>query len=58
MNADDAYDLLATSILLLDRDGVVAKANAAAEDLFGKSRRQIEGSMFIALFEEDVALAQ
>jgi len=58
MNAIEPFDLLATTVLLLDRDGVVVSANSAAEDLFGRSKRQIEGQMAIALFEEDTALAQ
>ena len=58
MNVGDPYDLLATTILLLDRDGVVVSANAASEDLLGRSRRQIEGQMAIALFDEDISLAQ
>lgn len=58
MTATEPYDLLATTILLLDRDGVVVCANAAAEDLFSRSRRQIEGQMAIALFDQDAALAQ
>lgn len=56
--SSDPYDLLATAVLLLDRDGVATQANAAAENLFGRSKRQIEGQMAIALFEEDAALAQ
>jgi two-component system nitrogen regulation sensor histidine kinase GlnL len=58
MNAGDPYDLLATTVLFLDRDGVVIRVNAAAEDLFGRSKRQIEGQMAISLFEDDVTLAQ
>lgn len=58
MTATEPYDLLATTILLLDRDGVVVRANSAAEDLFGRSKRQIERQMVIALFDEDTALAQ
>jgi two-component system, NtrC family, nitrogen regulation sensor histidine kinase GlnL len=58
MTATEPYDLLATTVLLLDRDGVVVHANSAAEDLFGRSRRQIEGQMAIALFEHDTSLAQ
>ena len=58
MKAAEILDLLATTVLLLDRDGVVSQANSAAEDLFGRSRRQIEGHMAIALFDEDLALAQ
>lgn len=58
MDKADLYDLLATTVLLLDRDGVVVSANSAAEGLFGRSRRQIEGQMALALFDENAALAQ
>jgi len=58
MNTGDPYDLLATTILLLDKDGVVVRANAAAQDLFGRSRRHLEGQMAIALFDQDPTLAQ
>ena len=58
MTAIEPFDLLATGVLMLDRDGVVVNANAAAQDLFGRSKRQIEGQMVIALFEQDSALAQ
>jgi len=58
MNAGDPFDVLATTVLGLDQDGVVLKANAAAQDLFGKSLRNIEGEMAVALFEADATLAQ
>lgn len=58
MKVADILDLLSTTVLLLDHDGVVSRANAASEDLFGRSRRQLEGQMAIALFDEDIALAQ
>lgn len=58
MKAVEILDLLATTVLLLDCDGVVSHANAAAEDLFGRSRRHLVGQMAIALFEDDVSLAQ
>ena len=58
MTVGAPYDLLATTVLLLDRDGLVVSANAAAEDLLGRSKRQIEGQMAIALFDEDTSLAQ
>jgi len=58
MTSGEPYDLLATSVLLLDRDGVVMSANSAAEGLFGRSRRQIEGQMALVLFDEDPSLAQ
>lgn len=46
----DGYDLLATAVLLLDDKGVVACANSSAEELFGLSRRQLQGSMVGQLF--------
>jgi two-component system, NtrC family, nitrogen regulation sensor histidine kinase GlnL len=58
MNTGDSYDLLATTVLLLDRDGVVVRVNSAAQDLFGRSKRHLEGQMAIALFDTDPALAQ
>lgn len=58
MTVGAPYDLLATTVLLLDQDGLVVSANAAAEDLLGRSKRQIEGQMAIALFDEDISLAQ
>jgi two-component system, NtrC family, nitrogen regulation sensor histidine kinase GlnL len=58
MNTGDPYDLLATTVLLLDKDGVVVRANAAAQDLFGRSRRHLEGQMAVALFDQDPTLAQ
>ncbi len=48
MNTGDSYDLLATTVLLLDRDGIVVRVNSAAQDLFGRSRRHLEGQMAIA----------
>src|SRR3546814_6778560 len=39
----DAFDLLATAVLLLNERGHVEHANAAAEDLFGRSRKQLRG---------------
>ena len=37
-------DLLATSVVVLEKTGVVAWCNAAAEMLFGVSRRNLTGS--------------
>ncbi|MEI2414637.1 nitrogen regulation protein NR(II) [Orrella sp. JC864] len=48
----DAFDLLATAILLLSREGRVEYANAAAEDLFGRSRKQLAGRAAATLFDE------
>lgn len=47
----DVFDLLATSVLLLDGQGRIEYANAASEDLFGRSRRQLNGSDAANLFE-------
>jgi two-component system, NtrC family, nitrogen regulation sensor histidine kinase GlnL len=58
MYATEPYDLLATTVLLLDDDGVISQVNAAGEYLFGRSKRQMQGQMAIALFVQDVALAQ
>jgi two-component system nitrogen regulation sensor histidine kinase GlnL len=52
----EAFDLLATTVLLLDRRGVVLQANSAAEMMFGRSRRHIIGSQAEFLFERDEAL--
>lgn len=50
MMSVDAFDLLATAVLLLDDKGQVDRANAAAEDLFGRSRRQLTGVGAATLF--------
>jgi len=54
----EAFDLLATSVLLLSAAGKVEYANAAAEDLFGRSRKQMIGQRAAALFDEDDELQQ
>src|SRR3546814_13404791 len=46
----DAFDLLATAVLLLNERGHVEHANAAAEDLFGRSRKQLRGLSAATLF--------
>jgi two-component system nitrogen regulation sensor histidine kinase GlnL len=48
----DAFELLATSVLLVDEQGHIAYANAAAEDLFGRSRRQLSGQPAAGLFDD------
>ena len=48
----DAFDLLATAVLLLNEDGKVEYVNAAAEDLFGRSRKQLTGRRAASLFDE------
>lgn len=52
----DAFDLLATSVFLLDAQGNIEYANAAAEDLFGRSRKQLRGQSAVALFDDPQAL--
>jgi two-component system nitrogen regulation sensor histidine kinase GlnL len=47
----DALDLLTTSVLFLNEQGEIGHANAAAEDLFGQSRRQLIGQQAAVLFE-------
>lgn len=54
----ESFDLLATSVLLLNRTGVVVQANSAAEMMFGRSRRHLIGSPADYLFERDSALEQ
>lgn len=52
----DAFDLLATSVLLLNGQGRIDYANAAAEDLFGRSRKQLCGLHATVLFEHPESL--
>ena len=58
MKSVEAYDLLATTVLLLDRSGVVVVANSAAEAMFGRSRRHLVGQPAVLLFDQDQALQQ
>ncbi|CAN1490641.1 NtrB Signal transduction histidine kinase, nitrogen specific [Burkholderiaceae bacterium] len=58
MIAFEAFDLLATTVLLLNRRGEILQANSAAEMMFGRSRRHIIGSSAGFLFERDKALEQ
>ncbi len=58
MTSVEAYDLLATTVLLLDRSGVVVVANSAAEAMFGRSRRHLVGQPAVLLFDQDQALQQ
>ncbi len=58
MIAFEAFDLLATTVLLLNRRGEILQANSAAEMMFGRSRRHIIGSPAGFLFERDEALEQ
>jgi two-component system nitrogen regulation sensor histidine kinase GlnL len=47
----DAFDLLATSVLLVNEQGEVVHANATAEDLFSRSRRQLCGHAAAGFFD-------
>ncbi|OZI58994.1 nitrogen regulation protein NR(II) [Bordetella genomosp. 1] len=47
----DAFDLLATSVFLLNERGHIEYANAASEDLFGRSRKQLRGLSAATLFD-------
>ena len=58
MNSVDAFDLLATTVLLLGSSGEVISANAAAEDMFGRSRRHLAGCAASSLFERADATMQ
>ena len=50
-------DLLATAVMLVDDTGFVRYINAAAENLFGLSNRNAEGSHIEAVFKESCVLA-
>jgi PAS domain-containing protein len=47
----EALDLLATSVFLVNERGHIEYANAAAEDLFGRSRKQLGGHSAATLFD-------
>ena len=47
----DAFDLLATSVFLVNERGHIEYANAAAEDLFGRSRKQLRGLSAVGLYD-------
>lgn len=51
-----AFDLLATLVVVVGSDGKVLFANAALEDASGIGRRAIEGSAFAEFFTEPKAL--
>lgn len=52
----EAFELLATSVLLVNEQGCVEYANAAAEDMFGRSRRQLSGQQAAGLFDDREAM--
>ena len=56
MYSAEAFDLLSTTVLLLNPAGEVVEANAAAEVMFGRSRRNLLGQPAAFLFERDSAL--
>ena len=51
-----AFELLATTVLLLNEGGEVVAANSASEDMFGRSRRHVIGQPAFFLFDQDSAL--
>ena len=57
MYSAEAFDLLSTTVLLLNSTGEVVEANAAAEVMFGRSRRNLLGQPAACLFDRDKALA-
>ncbi len=58
VSALPALDLLASAVLLLDDQGVVQHANAAAEQLFGMSQRQLLGVSAARCFVDGEILTQ
>ncbi len=54
----EAYDLLATTVLLLNSEGEVVVANSAAEAMFGRSRRHLIGQPAVQLFDRDPSIEQ
>ena len=56
MYSAEAFDLLSTTVLLLNSTGEVVEANAAAEVMFGRSRRNLLGQPAAFLFDRDGAL--
>ena len=57
MYSAEAFDLLSTTVLVLNSTGEVVEANAAAEAMFGRSRRNLVGQPAAFLFDRDKALA-
>ena len=53
MYSAEAFDLLATTVLLLNASGEVVEANAAAEVMFGRSRRNLLGQPAAFLFDRE-----
>jgi two-component system nitrogen regulation sensor histidine kinase GlnL len=56
MYSAEAFDLLSTTVLLLNSAGEVVESNAAAEVMFGRSRRSLLGQPAAFLFDRDSAL--
>ena len=54
--AEAGLDLLATAVLLIDREGIVRRANQAAESTFDLSRRLLEGHAVRTLFIQSVQI--
>lgn len=56
MYSAEAFDLLSTTVLLLNSAGEVVEANSAAEVMFGRSRRSLVGQPAAFLFDRESAL--
>lgn len=56
--SDAELDLLAAAVLFVDRDGIVRRANPAAEITFDLSRRLLEGHAARALFVQATQIDQ
>jgi two-component system nitrogen regulation sensor histidine kinase GlnL len=56
INALDGLDLLATAVMLIDDNGCVRYMNPAAENLFGLSARNAEGTAIDVLFKDSGVL--
>jgi two-component system nitrogen regulation sensor histidine kinase GlnL len=54
----DALDLIATAVLLLDRDLRLRQLNAAAESLFAMSPRHVLGQRLVELFFDSALLEE
>ena len=53
-----AFDLLATLVLVVQADNRVLFANASFEDVMGLSRRHLQGADVPSLFVDEAAIAQ
>ena len=54
----DVYDLLATSVLLVDDEGRLLHVNSAAQDLLERSLRSLDGTPVADLFTDTVSFGK